>query len=128
MNVNNLPLTNAKNTPLVLEAQDFVPRSYTNSNQIIDTAIDEYKKHGKGLTYVSLQDKGLAKSKRQAQNILKYHLSKRTLFTLSDKQTADVLPFMSKVGNPEEGITKEYTNRPHRGRLTQHYSFYHLRR
>ena len=86
MYVNNLPLTDGKNIPLVLKAQDFVPRSYPNSNQIIEIAIDEYKKHGKGLTYVSLLDRGLAKSKKQAQNILKYHLRRGILFTLSDKR------------------------------------------
>ena len=87
MNVHNSPpLTNGENTPLVLAAQVFVPRSYSNLNQIVDTAIDEYKKHGKGLTYVSLQDRGLAESKKQAQNILKHHLRKGALFTISDKR------------------------------------------
>ena len=86
MYVNNLPLTDGKNIPLVLKAQDFVPRSYLDSNQIIEIAIDEYKKHGRGLTYVSLQARGLAESKRQAQNILKYHLRRGILFILSDKR------------------------------------------
>ena len=87
MNVHNSPpLTNGENTPLALSAQDFVPRSYTNSNQIIAIAIHEYKKYGKGLTYVNLLDRGLAKSKKQAQNILKHHLRKGALFTISDKR------------------------------------------
>jgi hypothetical protein len=88
MNVNNLPLTDGKNIPLVLKAQvgPISSRSYLDPTQIIEIAIDEYKKYGKGLTYVSLLDRGLAKSKKQAQNILKYHLRKRTLFTLSDKR------------------------------------------
>src|SRR5919106_1762681 len=87
MNVHSSSLlTNGKNIPLVLEAQDFVPRSYTNSNQIIAIAIHEYKKYGKGLTYVNLLDRGLAKSKKQAQNILKHHLRKGALFTISDKR------------------------------------------
>jgi hypothetical protein len=86
MRVNTSPLTNGKKTPLVLEALDFVPRFYTISNQIIDIARDEYKKHGKGLTYVSLQNRGLARSKKQAQNILKHHLRKGALFTISDKR------------------------------------------
>ena len=80
------PLANDQNIPLVLEGQNSIPQSYINSSQIIDIAIDEYKKHGKGLTYVSLLDRGLAKSKKQAQNILKHHLKKGTLFTLSDKR------------------------------------------
>jgi hypothetical protein len=86
MNVNSSPLTNSKNTPLVLEARGIIPRSYINSNQIIDSAIDEYKKDGKGLTFVSLLHRGLAKSKKQAQGILKHHLRHGTLFTLSDKR------------------------------------------
>src|ERR671918_1264294 len=87
MNVHNSPpLTNGENTPLVLAAQVFVPRSYTNSNQIIAIAIHEYKKYGKGLTYVDLQEAGLAESKKQAQNILKHHLRKGALFTISDKR------------------------------------------
>ncbi len=86
MTTNNAPVTNDKNTPLVLEAQDLVLRSYIDSNQIIEIAIDEYKKHGRGLTYVSLQARGLAESKRQAQNILKFHLRRGILFTLSDKR------------------------------------------
>lgn len=38
MKINISPLTNGKNTALVLEAQDIDPRFYTNSNQIIDIA------------------------------------------------------------------------------------------
>jgi hypothetical protein len=87
MNAINTPLTNDKNTPLVLKGQDFVPRSYTNSDQIVSIAIDEYKTHGrKGLMYESLLQRGLAKSKKQAQSILKHHLRKGALFTLSDKR------------------------------------------
>jgi hypothetical protein len=86
MKNNTSPVTNGKNTPLFLEAQDFVSRSYTNSNEIIDIARDEYKKNGKGLTYVSLLNIGLAKNMRQAQCMLKYHLKKGTLFTLSDRR------------------------------------------
>jgi hypothetical protein len=86
MNAKNIPLANGEFTPLVLEAQDFIPRSYTISNQIIDIAIDEYKKYARGVTYVSLQNRGLAKTKIQAQNILKHNLSKGTLFTISYKR------------------------------------------
>lgn len=82
----NTSLTNGKNIPLVLEGQNSIPRSYINSSQTIDIATDEYKKHGKGLTYVSLQDRGLVKTKKQAQSILKHHLRHGTLFTLSDNR------------------------------------------
>jgi hypothetical protein len=92
LRINTSPLTNGKNTPLVLVAQDFVPRYYINSNQIIDIAKDEYKRHGKGLTYVSLLDRGLAKSKKQAQNMLKRHLRRGALFTLSDKRPQMYFP------------------------------------
>jgi len=92
MNVSSSPLTNNQNIPLVLEAQDSVWRSYTSSNQIIDIAIDEYKKQGKGLTFVSLMNRGLAKSKKQAQIILKYYLRKGILFTLSDRRPQIYFP------------------------------------
>jgi hypothetical protein len=88
----SLPLANDQNIPLVLETQDSVQRSYTNSNQIINIAIDEYKKYGKGLTYISLQDRGLSKTKRQAQKILKYHLKRGVLFALSDKRPQEYYP------------------------------------
>ena len=88
----NLPLTNDKNTPLVFQAQDFVPRSHTFSDQISKIAIDEFKKHGKGLKYVSSQDRGLAKSKEKAQYILKYHHRNGTLFTISDKRPQEYYP------------------------------------
>jgi hypothetical protein len=87
MNTKNTPLTNPKNIPLVLRVQNNIPRSYTNSVLIADIAIDEYKLHnGKGLTYVSLLGRGLARSKRKAQNMLKYNLRNGTLFTISDKR------------------------------------------
>src|SRR5919106_155756 len=86
MNTRNVPLANSKFIPLILEGQNSVHRSYTNSNQIIDLAIDEFKKHGKGLTYVILLNRGLAGSKKQAQNILKHHLRMEALFTISDKR------------------------------------------
>lgn len=86
MNTNNIPLANDNFTPLVLEAEDLVPRSYTNPNQIIDIAIYGYKKYGKGITYVNLQERGLVKTKKKAQSMLKYQLRKGILFTLSDKR------------------------------------------
>src|SRR5919106_6206930 len=93
MNSNNLPLTNDKNTPQALEAQYYGHRSYTNSKLIIDIAIDEYKKHnGKGITYMTLLEKGIAKSKKQAQGILKWHLKQVTLFTIPDKRPQEYYP------------------------------------
>jgi hypothetical protein len=93
MNPNNLPLANDKNTPQALETQYYSHRSYTNSKLIIDIAIDEYKKHnGKGITYMTLLEKGIAKSKKQAQGILKWHLKQVTLFTISDKRPQEYYP------------------------------------
>ena len=106
------PLANDQNIPLVLEAQDSVPRSYPNSNQIIDSAIDEYIKHGKGLAYVSLLDKGLAKSKKQAQDILKYHLRRGILFTLSDKRPQVYYPSCLKSEIMKRELQKDLPVNP----------------
>jgi len=101
-----MPLTNDKNTPQALDAHDYVPRSYTDSNQIIDIAINEYKTHGKGLTYVTLLEKGIAKNKKQAQCILKWHLKRETLFTISDKRPQEYYPFCLR----SEILKKELQN------------------
>jgi hypothetical protein len=93
MNTKNTPLTNDKNTPQAIEAHYYGRRSYTDSKQIIDIVIDEYKTHNrKGITYMTLLEKGIAKSKKQAQSILKYHLNQRTLFTIKK----NILPFHPK--------------------------------
>src|SRR5918996_81398 len=93
MNSNNLPLANDQNIPQALETQYYGHRSYTNSKLIIEIAIDEYKKHnGKGITYMTLLEKGIAKSKKQAQGILKWHLKQVTLFTISDKRPQEYYP------------------------------------
>jgi hypothetical protein len=84
MNSKNSPLIDGKNTPLALERQYNVPGVYNKSAQIAEIALFEYKKHGSGITYVSLLDTGIAQTKTQAQNILKHHRSRGTLFTLSD--------------------------------------------
>src|SRR5919106_2855195 len=104
MNTRNVPLANSKFIPLILEGQNSVHRSYTNSNQIIDLAIDEFKKHGKGLTYVILLNRGLAGSKKQAQNILKHHLRMEALFTISDKRPQIYYPSCLK----SEILKKEF--------------------
>ena len=106
MNAKNTPLANAKDTPLLIEAHNFVPRSYTNSDQINDIAIDEYKKHGKGLTYLSLQDRGLAKTKKQAQSILKHYLKRGVLFTLSDRRPQMYYPSCLKSEILKKGLQK----------------------
>ena len=87
MNTNNIPLTNSKNAPLASEVQYDGHRSYTNANQIIDIAVNECKTNNrKGITYMTLLEKGIAKSKKQAQGILKHHRTQGTLFTIADKR------------------------------------------
>jgi hypothetical protein len=58
-----------------------------------DLAVDHYRtKKGKGITWKYLVEKGLAKHKRQAQDTLKYHVRKGTLFTLGDKRPQQYYP------------------------------------
>jgi hypothetical protein len=56
-------------------------------------AIEAYKmKGGRGITYSDLLQMGLAYHKRQAQDVLKYHLRKGTLFTLGSKRPQQYYP------------------------------------
>jgi len=93
VDTDDMPLSNDRNIPQTLEAQHSVHRLYTNSKQIIDIAINEYKiGNGKGITYMTLLEKGIAKSKKQAQSILKWHLKRETLFTVSDYRPQKYYP------------------------------------
>ena len=92
MNANNSPLTNDKNALLALEKHEYVPRSYIRPDEIIDIAKDEYERHRKGLTFAGLLERGLIKSKKKAQYILKYHHRQGILFTISDKRPQQYYP------------------------------------
>lgn len=66
---------------------------YLSSHQITEMAIDIYKtKGGRGITYTDLLDRGFGLHKRQAQDMLKYHLRKGTLFTLEDRRPQQYYP------------------------------------
>jgi hypothetical protein len=84
LNERNTPLGNKKNTPLALAAQTYCSgyRRYTNSDSIIDIAIEKFRKNQRGITFKDLMKQGLAVHKRQAQETLKYYRRKGTLFTL----------------------------------------------
>ena len=89
----NTPLANSKSTPQTLSLQ-LCPRNlYVSSNQITEIAIDIYKtKGGRGITYTDLLERGVGLHKRQAQDMLKYHLRKGTLFTLEDRRPQRYYP------------------------------------
>jgi hypothetical protein len=66
---------------------------YVNTEQITSLAVEVYKKKcGRGITYQDLLNNGFACHKRQAQDTLKYHLKKGTLFTLGDKRPQQYYP------------------------------------
>jgi hypothetical protein len=81
------PLGNSKSTPLALSAQVRRCNQYVNSHEITKLAIEVYKaKGGRGITFMDSLESGLADSKAQAQDMLKYHKRKGTLFTLSARR------------------------------------------
>jgi len=68
-------------------------KGYVGSDNIKELAVDKYKnKNRKGIIYQDLMDSGLAIHKRQAQDMLKYHLRKGTLFTLRDTRPQQYFP------------------------------------
>ncbi len=81
----NTPLFTNKNTPLALATQTYYsrPRRYTIADNIIDLAIEKFKKNQDGINFEDLRKRGLAVHKRQAQETLKYYRRKGILFTLA---------------------------------------------
>ena len=76
-------LENPKSTPLALSAQVGRCNQYITSEQITELAVKIYKTKGRrGITFTDLLESGLAEDKAQAQDMLKYHKRKGTLFTL----------------------------------------------
>lgn len=69
MNTKNALLANSKFIGLVLEGRNGTHKSYTNSVQITEIAIDEYQSYNGRSLYVR---KGRSKNKRRAQNILDF--------------------------------------------------------
>ena len=65
---------------------------YVSSRQITEMAIDIYKMRGRGITYNDLLDRGFSLHKKLAQDMLKYHLRKGTLFTLEDRRPQQYYP------------------------------------
>lgn len=93
MNFNSTPLTNDKIKPLALVVHGFSDsRSYRSSKEIESTAIESYRRSGKGITFTILLEKGLAHGKRQAQNTLKYHVRTGLLFTLANTRPQQYYP------------------------------------
>ncbi len=93
----NTPLANSKCTPQTLSLQLCPRNRYVRSHEITEIAIDIYKtKGGRGITYTDLLERGFGLHKRQAQDMLKYHLRKGTLFTLEDRRPQLYYPTMIK--------------------------------
>ena len=91
--VNSTRLENSKSTLLPLSTQICFRNCYVTSDQITKLAVETYKmKRGRGITYIDLLGKGLTVHKKQAQDMLKYHFRKETLFTLEDKRPQQYYP------------------------------------
>src|SRR5918992_2258114 len=84
-------------TPLVLAAQGLERKNYISEQEMTELAINHYRtKKGKGITWAHFIEKGLVQHKEQAQDTLKYHLRKGTLFTLGDKRPQQYYPIAIK--------------------------------
>src|SRR5712691_3399233 len=82
-----------KITPLASVGRVYSRKGYVGSDDIKELAVDKYKnKNRKGIIYQDLMDSGLAIHKRQAQDMLKYHLKKGSLFTLRDTRPQQYFP------------------------------------
>src|SRR5918912_595807 len=87
------PLCNSKSTQLALSTQARRCNQYVSSDEITKLAVEIYKtKGGMGITYTDLLETGLAKRKEQAQDMLKYHKRKRTLFILKASRPQQYYP------------------------------------
>jgi hypothetical protein len=76
-----------------LSAQVGCCNHYVNSHEITKLAIEVYKaKGGRGITFTDLLESGLADSKAQAQDMLKYHKRKGNLFTLESLRPQQYYP------------------------------------
>jgi hypothetical protein len=93
MNFNSTPLTNEEIKPLAFVVQRFEnPRSYRSSKEIESIAIESYRSNGKGIAFATLLEKGIAHSKKQAQNTLKYHVRTGVLFALTNTRPQQYYP------------------------------------
>jgi hypothetical protein len=91
--IENTPLGNSQSTPVALSAQVGRCNHYVSSEEITKLAIKRYKTNGrKGITFTDLLEAGLANSKAQAQDTLKYHKKKGTLFTLESLRPQQYYP------------------------------------
>jgi hypothetical protein len=96
-NIKSTPLKNPKSTPLALSAQLGSSNQYITSEQITKLAVEIYKtKGGRGITFTDLLESGLAEDKAQAQDMLKYHKRKGTLFILEALRPQQYYPIAIK--------------------------------
>jgi hypothetical protein len=67
-------------------------RHYTAAKVINNLAVKKYKINGRGISFNDLLFAKIATSKKQAQIKLKYHLKKKTLFTISKNKPQSYYP------------------------------------
>ena len=79
---------------------------YVSAKEIASLAIKTYKKGGRGITYTALLESGLAQNKTQAQDMLKYHKRKGTLFTLESLRPQQYYPTAIKSDIIEKSLQK----------------------
>jgi hypothetical protein len=92
-NSNIIPQKNLKSAPPGLSPQLSFQNQYVSADEITSLAIEKYKtKGGRGITYSDLIERGLASDKRHAQNMLKYHFRRKTLFTLGNNRPQQYYP------------------------------------
>ena len=72
-------------------------RRYTKRQQVIELAQNKSSKKGEGTTFVDLMSAGIAFSKTQAQETLKYLMEKKVLFTLKDQRPQRYYPACMKA-------------------------------
>src|SRR5207302_7559009 len=89
---NNIPVQEytCPNIPVAQTIR--VRRRYVDAKTIVDLAIREFKKNGRGISFRDLLINGLAKHKNQAKSTLKHHLSKGNLFTLGERHPQQYYP------------------------------------
>ena len=76
-----------------MSAQAARCNQYVTSEQITELAVEIYKtKGGRGITFTDLLESGLAEDKAKAQDMLKYHKRKGTVFTFSARRPQQYYP------------------------------------
>jgi hypothetical protein len=97
----NMPLGSGQNIPLALSGQCVTEygvglRRYNRAQAIETVAVNQYRKSGKGITYMDLLSNRIAFNKMQSQTTLKYCLARNILFTLGNFKPQQYYPVCLK--------------------------------